>query len=262
MYLVKNESKLSKNKINSIITDPPRLFLLNLIILYPCYSVMQAKLPDVNAQLLRHKAEAIDAYDEKDPKKAGIHINQCIALLPEDYKINIDDDEYQRLTARRRLYICNDCKDSYKPPKVVKSEDLEQGGTVEPLPYEFEIDTIQPYELLLSKLDAFIIGQSVIRVWDCPKCGNTRPIDSTDIITEEQQQPIYYKVIPFPPKREGFHDRLGYASKFWAWYDLAMRELNNQIGRYRRDYAAQQEALDVGSMPFLDPESEINDNGN
>lgn len=218
---------------------------------------MQAKLPDVNAQLLRHKGEAIDAYDEKDPTKAAIHIDQCIALLPDEYKVKIDNDEYERLTAGRRLYICSNCKTNYKPPKRTKTEDIEQPDAIESLPYEFETNTIEPYELLLSSLDSFIMGAKTMIVWDCPKCGDTRPLDSTDVITEEQEQPIYYKVIPFPPKREGFHDRLGYSTKFWSWYDIAMRELNNQIGLYRRDYAAQQEAIDAGSMAFMDKESEI-----
>ena len=181
---------------------------------------MQAKLPDINAALVTHRKSALNAYDIGDYSKAAIAFQSIIALLPEDYKVEINSDKYKKLLQQKKVMICDDCKEV------------------------FERNTIRPYEMLLSNIDSMLLLKRKAYVWDCPKCGTTRPLEGTQLQTRMFQAPYYFKVVPEAPVKLGLEDRVGYKVRCQKWFDTVFKEIENQIGLYRADYAAQQDQED------------------
>lgn len=178
---------------------------------------MQAKLPDVNAALVTHRKSALNAYDMGDYAKAAIAFQAIIALLPDDYKVEINTLRYNELVKKKKKMICEECTEA------------------------FERSLIHPYELTLSSLDALILQMPKTLVWDCPKCHATRPMDGSKTQTILFQAPYYLKVVPEAPTRIGLEARIGFQYRCRKWFDIVFKEIENQIGRYRADYAAQQE---------------------
>ena len=182
---------------------------------------MQAKLPDVNARLVRYMNAAQNAYDMREYPKAATSFEATIALLPEDYQVSIDSVQYSKLSRDKHNIICRGCD------------------------AEIERNKIYPYKLLLSDLSRLVTGQNVMTVWKCPGCNNVRALRGSKTKLVRWKQPFYFKVIPDPPARQGLHDRIGFAAKFEKWFDIACKEIEHQIGLYRTEYASQQSEVMV-----------------
>ena len=191
---------------------------------------MQAKLPDINAALVTHRKAAMLAYDRNDFNKAGISFEAIISLLPEDYKPEINTDKYEQMIKSQKKITCRECKK------------------------ETEFDNIRSFQMLLSTIDSLISRSKTMNVWQCPnnECKSVQPIEGSEIKTIEYTRPFYTKVIPEPPRREGLHDRIGFDGIFKKWYDIAFREIENQIGKYRTDYASQSDE----AVPYQDEEED------
>ena len=188
-------------------------------ILWPSYNRVQAKLPDVNARLVRHMNEASNAFDKRDFSKAAIAFEQSIALLPEEYQPEINTAKFEELSSEKHNIICDRCK------------------------IETKRELVHPYELLLSNLARLITNKRKTMVWKCLSCKHVRPLVGSQTKLIKWYQPNYFKVIPEPPSRQGLHDRIGFEAKFEKWYDIAGKEIEHQIGLYRTEYAAQQDAV-------------------
>lgn len=180
---------------------------------------MQAKLPDVNARLVRHMNAALNAYDRKDFSKSAISFENSIALLPDDYKPEINTQKYEELSRNKHNVVCDKCQAENSRNKIF------------------------PYILLLPSLDRFITKKEKIKVWRCPDCKYIRPLAGSQTKLVKFYQPSYFGVIPEPPTRQGLHDRIGFENKFKKWYDIASKEIEYKIGLYRTEYAAQQEQV-------------------
>lgn len=181
---------------------------------------MQAKLPDINAALVTHRKAALNAYDRGDYAKAAIAFQDIIALLPDEYKVEINTEKYNRLIQKKKKIICDECKEAFERSQII------------------------PYELTLSNLDSLILQVRTALVWECPKCKNVRPLEGSNTQTVMFEAPYYFKVIPEPPRRRGLEDRQGYLYHCKKWYEAVFKEIESQIGRYRADYAAQQDSDD------------------
>ncbi len=191
---------------------------------------MQAKLPDINAALVRHRNAVMIAYDRGDFDKAAISFDAMIALLPEDYRLEINTDKYNKLVSSKHILVCRYCKN------------------------EIENKDIMTYRLLLSALDRLITSEKQLLVWDCAKCHMTQPMLGTKRKVEVMEEPSYLGVIPEPPTRYGLHDRTGFEGRFKKWYSIVFRELENKIGDYRKEYASQQEGEGVSEASLIDEE--------
>src|SRR3990172_10303663 len=102
---------------------------------------MQAKLPDINAALVRHRSAALAALKENDHHGAIISFDSMIALLPEEYQIEINTEKYNQLVAEKRTIKCDFC-------------------TATPL-----LKDIYLQKLLLPSLTKFIVDNDFINVW-------------------------------------------------------------------------------------------------
>jgi len=161
----------------------------------------------------------MNAYDGKDFAKAAISFDAIISLLPEDYRPEVSSPRYEELTQSKRNVVCDKCR------------------------VETPRQDIYPYKVLLSSLDRLITKEQVMIVWACPKCNYARPLLGTKTKLIKYDSMSYFKVIPEPPSRKGLHDRIGFTEKFKIWYSIAFREIEHQIGLYRTEYAAQQQAV-------------------
>ena len=176
---------------------------------------MEAKLPDVNAGIVTHRKAAMNGFDNSDYTKTAISFDGIMALLPEDYKPEINTVEYLKAVQGKRVITCDMCKEDFSRELVI------------------------PYSLVLSNEDSMILNQRECLVWSCPKCDNTRPLVGSKTRNEQFQQPFYTGIIPEMPKRHGLHDRIGYSRRFREWYQIAFREIEYKIGLYRAEYQAQ-----------------------
>ena len=186
---------------------------------------MEAKLPDVNASIVTHRKAAMNGFDKGDYIKTAISFDSIIALLPDDYKPIINTEMYYEKIKGRRLIFCDVCT-TLNEKKVA-------------VPTQHARENIETYEMLLSNEDQFLMNQETCLVWTCPNCENTRPLLGSTIRNETFQRPFYTGIIPDMPRRVGLHDRIGFSRKFKDWYQIAFREIENQIGLYRAEYAGQ-----------------------
>lgn len=189
---------------------------------------LQAKLPDINAAIVRYRSKALDALDDDQREIAAICFSAINALLPEDYRIEINTKKYDELVQAKYTITCSKC-DKEHP----------QGN-------------IKPYDLLLTNIEKLITDQRTISVWECPNCNATNDFLHSKKNTTEFQRPFYTKTAPDPPQKIGLHNRLGYVLRFKKWFEIFVNELEHQIGLYRADYQAQQD--EAGQPGFDDDE--------
>ena len=180
---------------------------------------MQAKLPDINAALVRHRSAALAALDKNDHHGAIISFDSMIALLPDEpdnYKIEINTEKYNQLVAEKRTIKCDAC-------------------TATPL-----LKDIHLQKLLLPSLTKFIADNDFINVWECVACTATNEYKPENITITKFEEPSYFKVVPSPPTKRGTKNRMVFDYEFKKWFNIVMTEIESQIGHYRADYAAQQ----------------------
>lgn len=203
---------------------------------------MQAKLPDVNGGIVRHRNGAMMAYDQGDYVKAAISLNNIIALLPDDYKVTINTQAYEQATKARHIIACRYCK---------VDEVVDEKATGEKTASTFEMQNITKYPLYLSNIDSLISGQKTLLVWKCPTCEEVQPIADSDTQTIKFQKPYYLGIIPELPIRHGLHDRVGFHEKFQVWYSIAFAEIEKMVADYRRDYSLQNPDADLDKYEHL-----------
>jgi len=138
------------------------------------------------------------------------------ALLPEDYKVEINTEKYNQLVAEKKTIGCNFC-------------------TATPL-----LKDISLYRLLLPVISQFISEAEYTDVWYCPSCTEQNTFSHEQIKITKFAEPSYFKVVPSPPTKKGTSNRKAFEHEFKKWFDIVMSEIESQIGAYRADYQAQQ----------------------
>lgn len=185
---------------------------------------MQAKLPDVNAAIVRHRSLALEGFKTGNPELAFISIGSINALLPtmEDgttYKVKIDSEEYYKLKAETREICCGFCKQ------------------------ENQLKHVEQYDLELDWIEKILSSVQVQRMWVCNLCKKSNVFSTDDITVTKVGEPYYFKVMPSPPKmQQGLRGRMTFNAEFERWFDIAIGEIESQIGRYRSEYAKQEES--------------------
>lgn len=176
---------------------------------------MQAKLPDINHALVTARNGVIRARDIDDPVKAEMHVRQMIALLPEEYKIEIDGVKYKQETRAARFYRCNACE------------------------REVSTDKVEAMDYYNDPVIRAITHKHEAKVWNCPKCHATNLLAETEDVLERRHDPEYLKVVPPMPKYTSVWGRMTYGHIWKGWLQNTMSELENQISLYRAEYASQ-----------------------
>ena len=186
---------------------------------------MQAKLPDVNSAIVRHRSLALEGFKSNDPELAIVSIESINALLPapldgsKSYKVEVDTEKYNLLKAETKEIHCNNC------------------GT------ENLLKSIHQYDLELDWYEQILSTVQIQRMWICGSCKKQNVFNVDDITVTKNGEPYFYKVMPAPPKRHaGIKGRMTFDSQFQQWFSIAMPEIESQIGIYRSEYSAQQES--------------------
>jgi hypothetical protein len=193
---------------------------------------MQAKLPDINAAIVRHRTLALEGFKSNSSEMCIVSIESINALLPilEDgtsYKVEVNSPKYNQLSQETREIECKKCKTQNKLENVVQ------------------------YDLELDWLEKILAEQPAHRMWICISCGKSSKFDSDDITVTKKGNPYFFKVMPSPPARtNGIRGRMTFDKDFQTWFSIAMPEIESQIGIYRSEYAKQED--DLEEIPIED----------
>lgn len=183
-----------------------------------------AKLPDVNAALVRWRSQAIESAKNKDYNMAITSIGALNALLPggemedgsDSFKVEVNTFKYYSMKADRQTINCKNCEE------------------------ECILSDLKQYDLELGWQEQILVHKETQRVWVCSKCGKPNEMNINDIRIEKFQEPYFFRCMPSPPvQKRGIVGRNTYDSEFAVWYDIASREIESQIARYRAEYIAQ-----------------------
>lgn len=202
---------------------------------------MQAKLPDVNAAIVRYRSKALDAVTESDYALAVISLSAINADLPEDYKVKVSTERYNEIMKDRKSILCEFCTS----PEIIIKDGISV-NTGEFIPTECVLSDVKQYDLELSVLEKVLLCKNSQRVWICTKCEKLNKMDIRKIKIRRYEEPFYLGIMPSPPIPEGgIRGRNTYDAVFKKWFAIALNEIESKIGLYRAEYAAQQESEEI-----------------
>lgn len=189
---------------------------------------MQAKLPDINAALVRYRSLAIESFQNNDDATAKVALGNMVALLPDKFKVKVDTFTYQEKIKEKHLIICPKCN------------------------HENPITDIRYVKRLLSQDEQFAKAMKYLNklltiedkeyewVWHCLKCKKENFRSESKRVTIEPDLPYYLGVIPeAPEKPQHWANRGAYPAAFRNWFQIAFQEIESKIGIYRAEYIAQ-----------------------
>jgi hypothetical protein len=188
---------------------------------------MQAKLPDVNAAIVRHRSSASKGFETGNAELAIVSIGAINALLPavidgKNYKVEIDSEKYYRLKAETREILCHKCDT------------------------QNSLIGIKTFWLELNWYDAILSSIPKEKVWVCKNCHKSNVWKIDDITITKDGEPYFYQCMPAPPLRQsGIRGRMTFLSEFQKWYSIAIGEIESQIGIYRSEYLSQQDVSEI-----------------
>ncbi len=183
---------------------------------------IQAKLPDINAAIVRYRNNMLHAFDNGEINTVILSWSGINSLLPEDYQVEINTEKFNKLIAENKIIICDKCN--------------------ERAPYS----DIMIKKVMLSATNSFVTQKNYECIWECPKCNYENIFSYKQIKVVKYKEPYFLGVVPDVPERHfGIGDRSSFKTKFNKWFKIALDEIECKIGKYRADYIAQMEADDV-----------------
>lgn len=191
--------------------------------------MMQAKLPDVNAALVKHRDKLSHHLEHRNWRLVEMHFNSANALFPEEYGIQVNTESYNDKIQSHKEILCEHCNRWQ------------------------EYSEIKPYEITLNPYDRLVLQVQKARVWDCLHCKKVLLLSNSKKKLSKPMEPFYTQVIPEPPRKHGLYDRVGYNARMYNWADIAYKELEHQVSKYRTEYAKQN---DSEAIPIEDNEDD------
>lgn len=182
---------------------------------------VQAKLPDINSAIVRHRTGALTAMAQLNYALASTELSAINALMPVQYKIKIDSELYKKIMKGQDVMICTECKT------------------------QTEYNTITFFKKQIDIQLQLLFSVEKIDFWQCPKCLKDIPKEGADRLIKAKANPFYAECIPQPPKKDNFGNTMNYQHEFEKWFDIALSEIENKIGIYRTDYARQENSDDI-----------------
>ena len=174
---------------------------------------MESRLIDINSRAGRYHYELLRSLKAGQFNNFLGEIKANNSLLPEEFRIKISTEEYNKKVQTKLIVKCPECD------------------------YETSRDNIKPYKIIQSTLDSILTKKTSTKVWDCPECKKRVLLEKTDMTQEKLPDPVYFRVVPEPPKRENnLTDRQAFVSNFKAWAWTFVHELEKSIADYREKY--------------------------
>ena len=179
---------------------------------------MDSKLPGLSIYWLKYHDIGIRAVSECNYVGAISSIYSMNALLPDEYRLSIDDDKFNQQTKTHLKFICSFCEN------------------------EIEDKDVKIFDLLLPLILSLCVNKKYLKVWNCRNCNNNNYLEKTKFKKIENESPFYYKLIEQAPIRpDGISGRTEYHNKFTKWFYSSLEELDHQLGKYREEYKPQDE---------------------
>lgn len=172
----------------------------------------QARLPDVNTAFITYRREALISLKVHQHRSCYGALNCINALLPQKYRVILDNDKFKDDSKISFIYCCTVCNERIDQVDV----DI----------FNYALD---PFEVLST-------DKKIIKVWECPKCNKLNNLSKTDIIKDMLALPSFIHTVPMPPERKnGLLGRTAYRKEFasWAWNYLT--ELEERMAMFRDD---------------------------
>ena len=135
------------------------------------------------------------------------------ALLPDEYRLEINTEKYNALTHNTKTIICQECG------------------------IEFDFIDVEVVQALNSFMDFTISGRRYDKVWYCPTCSYKNKISSSQMIVTERENPFFYKVIPNPPKIRQHIVQIDLHEAMTEWWFNAKSEIDHQLAKLRTEYS-------------------------
>ena len=133
-------------------------------------------------------------------------------MLPQDYRVLLDNDAYGEESKVNLVYTCLSCKKTTSGISV------------------------KPFDYKLSSLDILVTNQKSIKVWECDNCHSLNNLSDTVITKDILSQPNYLHVVSLPPTRKnGLMGRSEFRVKFSAWAWNMINELEERMAKFRDD---------------------------
>ncbi len=76
----------------------------------------QSLLIDMNSGWFKHKTEFNEGLRTQSYDQVKGALNALNALLPQDYRVTIDSEEYDELIRNNLVALCNHCDSEYEDP--------------------------------------------------------------------------------------------------------------------------------------------------
>lgn len=193
---------------------------------------MQSLLIDVNTGFIKHRNGVLAGLESEKYDKVIGELYALNALLPEEYRVTIDTEEYNEKIKNNIQASCNFCTSTV--------QDSEGKDITKPTTTDY--NKLKIMNILLPEFEAFVCGSKYVKVWQCPKCKKDNRLDNTHFEQIVLKQPYFLRVVPEPPQRNlGLVDRPTYKQKFEQWARTLLAELEAEAGRFRKDYKPKSE---------------------
>ena len=182
---------------------------------------MQSKLPDLNNYWKQYHDEGKSALMRYDYEGCVNAVECMIALMPEEYRIEISTAKYDEMLKQNEIVYCKDCKK------------------------EHDWKTIEVVNLLLPLVSSIIENSKTYKVWFCSGCNFENSVAETKLIKAVIKEPFYLKVIPKALKIPlGLERRTQYHTTMSAWWFNAKVEIDHQLALIRQEYSPDEEIID------------------
>jgi len=184
--------------------------------------MVQAKLPDLNNYWIKYHDSGMQFLYNKNYAGLVACIYNMNAILPDEYRVEINTEKYNELSQDKLMVVCSNCN-----AEIPRNE-------------------IKPTDRLLNVLESTILGVRTIKVWVCLNCKQENDFARTKKIKDHHKNPFYYKVIPEPPiQKDGLTGRWQFDNKITRWYFVCLEEIDHQLGLYRKEYEPEGERDDI-----------------
>lgn len=203
----------------------------------------QSLLIDMNSGWYKHKTEVNEGIKIRNYNQVNGALAALNALLPDKYRVIIDNEEYNQKIQGNLVALCNHCTSEY--------EDQTNEGKMVELPTQNDVNKIKKYHLFLSNLDRVATGQKYDDFWKCESCKKINRLRETKFKQIILRKPFYLQVVPEPPKQKmGIEDRNVYHVKFELWARNFLAELNAQAQKFREEYKPKAWEMDQAEIDF------------